>query len=415
MFVTDIGITAVRGMLRHKLRLFLSLIGVVIGTAAVIASVAVVEGGRREVWRSLDELGANLVFLRDSGDVNFWRGSSAHGEQWFSWQDMLTLPDIEVLKENLPGIKVIEPQLLGWGFAYHHNREVNTEIEGSTEAGKGIRHLTLAQGRYISPDDLKSKAKVCVLGATVSRKFFGDQNPLGKNILMYQSLFRVVGITRPKGDLRGFDYDRKIIIPITTAQQRSGTSVVNAILIQARDSAAALALKESLPKAVLDLLQGRKLDELQVFCQDELQEKKRRILATLKAVVMAIAGISLVVSGIGIMNIMLVSVVERTREIGIRKAVGARDRDIVFQFLLESVLICLLGGVLGIPLGIFLARQAAKGAVLAFSETGHWAPVFSPLYCIIALGCELAIGILAGLFPAYQASKLDPADALRHE
>ena len=279
MLVSDIGITAVRGMLKHKLRLFLSLIGVVIGTAAVIASVAVVEGGRREVWRSLDELGANLVFLRDHGDVNFWREGSAHGEQWFAWQEMLTLPDIEVLKENLTGIKVIEPQLLDWGFAYHHNQEVKTEIEGSTEAGKGIRHLTMAQGRYISPDDLKSKAKVCVLGATVSRRFFGDQNPLGKNILMYQSPFRVVGIMRPKGDLRGFDYDRKIIIPITTAQQRSGAGVVNAILIQTQNSAAALALKERLPEAVLEILRGRKPEEMHVFCQDELQEKRRRLLA----------------------------------------------------------------------------------------------------------------------------------------
>jgi len=415
MLVSDICRTSFRGMFRHKLRLLLSLIGVVIGTAAVIASVAVVEGGRREVWHSLDELGANIVFLRDRGEINSWIGSGPRGEQWSSWQDMLTLSDIDSLKAKLSGIIAIEPQLIDWDFAHYRNQELDTEIEGSTEAGKAIRHLKMSGGRYISREDIESKAKVCVLGSTVAEKLFGDQNPLGKSILMYQSPFRVVGTTRPKGSLRGFDYDRKIIVPITTAQQRSGTSAVNAILIQARDAPAALALKNRLPEAVLEILRGRKADELHIFCQDELQEKRRKILATLKAVVMSIAGISLVVSGIGIMNIMLVSVVERTREIGIRKAVGAKERDIVYQFLLDSVLICITGGILGIPLGIFFAWQASRGAALVFSETGHWSPVFSPLFFILALGCALVVGILAGLFPAYKASKLDPADALRHE
>jgi len=330
---------------------------------------------------------------------------------------MITSDDIRALREQYPEIKAIEPQLIGHDRINYLSKELTVQVEGATEAGKNIRGLVLAEGRYINAGDVEDKARVCVLGSTAARKLFGEDSPIGKNIAMCRSYFRVDGVTRSKGDLIKFDYDNKIIIPVTTYQQRAGFSFLNAVLIQAKDGKGARVLKNQVHNTILTkLIRGRDSDDISVWCQDELLDEQNRVLSILKTLVIAVSGISLLVSGTGIMNIMLVSVVERTKEIGIRKAVGARKHDIIIQFLIESILICGIGGVIGIILGIVIANQTTRSSATALSGIiGEWSPIFLPQFFLLAFGCALAVGLVAGILPAYKAANLDPVDALRHE
>jgi len=231
---------------------------------------------------------------------------------------------------------------------------------------------------------------------------------------MLGSRWRVVGVLAQKGTMMRFDYDRLIIVPITSLQERTGVDMVNALLIQARDGEAASRIRTELKAEVLARLHGRDPEEIRIFCQDDLVAQYGRTMSTFRILTISIAAFSLLVSGIGIMNIMLVSVRERTREIGVWKAVGATDADVLSFFLAESVLTCVLGGTIGIFLGVLLASEASGFVANSVSEMSTWTPVFHPVFFGLSLGTTILVGLLSGIFPAIVAAHLEPTEALRY-
>jgi len=286
---------------------------------------------------------------------------------------------------------------------------------GGDAEGAAIRNLRAREGRYLDQGDLDSAAAVCVLGAAAAKKFFGGRPALGSDVSAFGTRWKVVGVLEPKGSLMRFDYDELIIVPLTTMHRRVGLRVINAVLIRARDTAAALAIKAQLLDEVLARLNHRKREDFQVFSQDELMKQKEETLRTFRVLTVAIAAFSLLVSGIGIMNIMLVAVRERVREIGVWKAVGAGDGDVLIYFLGESTLTCLIGGVLGVFLGIFLGRQASGFIASTVAETATWTPVFKWQFVLLAVGTAAFVGLASGIFPAILAARLEPAEALRRD
>jgi len=294
-------------------------------------------------------------------------------------------------------------------------RTFRTYIEGSTPGGGEIRSLGVATGRYLAKSDIDSASKVCVLGAEIARKYFGARSPLGRDIIAFGARWKVIGVLQVKGALKRFDYDQLVIVPITSLQQRSGTDLINGVLIRARDANAALQIKHQLMRLVMQRLPGREPEDFQVLCQDELIQQKEQTLRTFKILTVSVAAFSLLVSGIGIMNIMLVSVRERTREIGIWKAVGANDEDVLLYFLAESVITCLAGGVLGVLLGIAMGTKATSMIAISVIESAGWHAIFKPEFFIISVGVSVLVGLLSGIFPAYLAAKLEPMEALHYD
>ncbi len=430
----------------NPLRRGLSILGVIIGTAAVIASLAVVEGGREQLQRVIERLGVNIVYLQDrfeptgsmdrppppkmkeapppdkgapQGAMPMPQGvppELAMPEAAVVRPQTLSLEQVALLARKFPSARRIAPQLVLRADAGQVGaRPIRVSVEGGTPAGMQIRNLRMAAGRYLTDSDIDSAAKVCVLGATMAARLFSDAPALGRHIALFGDRWEIVGVLEARGSLMTFDYDNLLIVPITAAHERTGQAVINALLLQGRDTASALALRRRLAEEVFALLPDRDPDDFRVFCQDELLEQKEKTLQTFRILVACIAAFSMIVSGIGIMNIMLVSVRERTREIGVWKAVGAKDRDVLAYFLGESVLTCLLGGALGVALGLFLAEQASVFIAQSVSEIEGWQPVFRPVFFLLAAGTATIVGLLSGLFPAMLAARLDPAESLRYE
>jgi len=430
----------------NRLRRLLSILGVIIGTGAVISTLAVVEGGRRQLAAHLEKLGVNLVYLEDTyehdaaaepGDLE--RPGTAlnmpveeealkaafkesvmlggHGlERAVVRPPTLAPDDIAFLRRRFPEAEHVEPQMLHWTrIGPVAGKPIGALLEGSTPGGAVVRRLRVAAGRYLCPLDLTDARRVCVLGAAMAGKLFGATDVVGRELSALGARWTVVGVLEPKGSMMRFDYDKLIVMPLTTLQERTGLSLVNGVLIGARGTGAALRLRRDLLDAVLPRLNRRKPDEFQVFCQDELMEQYEETLGTFKILMVAIAAFSLLVSGIGIMNIMLVSVRERTREIGIWKAVGAADGDVLAYFLGESMLTCLLGGTLGVLLGVFLGAQVSGIIAGAMAETSGWVPVFRIEFVLLSFGTAALVGLLSGLFPAVVAARLEPLEALRYE
>ena len=430
----------------NRLRRLLSIIGVIIGTAAVISSLAVVEGGRSQLYAYIEKLGVNVVFLEDRFepeamfeardeareavmrdglsvpnpeklyDKAFPGNAAAGGGGLVRRADTLTLEDIDFLRRRFPQALSIVPQMLKWTEAGPvGGKPFSVQVEAGTPEGAEIRNLRTGQGRYLRAGDLDSAAAVCVLGAGAARKFFGDRPALDREVSAFGARWRVVGVLDPKGSLMRFDYDDLVIVPLTAMHQRVGMRMINAVLIQARDTAAALTIKSELLDEVLARLHHRKREDFQVFSQDELMRQKEETLRTFKVLTVAIAALSLLVSGIGIMNIMLVAVRERVREIGVWKAVGATDGYVLVYFLAESVLTCLVGGVLGIFLGVFLGRGASGFIASTVAETTTWTPVFKPQFFLLSVGTAVFVGLASGIFPALMAARLEPSEALRRD
>lgn len=436
----------VRELNVNRLRRLLSTIGVIIGTAAVISSLAIVEGGRGQLYGYIEKLGVNVVFLEDRIDLQSFfaaadktrkadmqEGMSGAGtdgpqEDTGSYMpvpgagglprraDTLSLEDIEFLRRRFPQAVSIVPQLLRWTSAGPvGGKPFGVQVEAGTPEGADIRNLRTREGRYLGTGDLDSAAAVCVLGAGAARKFFGDQPALDREVSAFGTRWRVVGVLEPKGSLMRFDYDELVIVPLTAMQLRVGLRAINALLIQARDTTAALRIKSELLDEVLARLHQRKRDDFQVFSQDELMRQKDETLRTFRVLTVAIAALSLLVSGIGIMNIMLVAVRERIREIGVWKAVGATDGYVLVYFLAESVLTCLVGGVLGTLLGVFLAQEVGGFIANTVAETPSWTPIFKSQFIFLSVGTAVFVGLASGIFPALVAARLEPAEALRRD
>ncbi|MFO1145783.1 MAG: ABC transporter permease [Rhodospirillales bacterium] len=389
------ALDAIRG---NALRSLLTMLGIVIGVAAVIIVVAIGSGARAVVVEQIQSLGSNLIVI------------DARSSLWLSDSDAAAI------KAEVPGVQIAEPILRGGLNATNGNILWPTTVNGVTEDFLDVRDWPLSSGRNFEPEEINAGAKVVLLGATIARVLFGEANPIGQVVRLKQVPHMVIGVLSPKGTSNtGRDQDDIVVVPLKTARSRLlGANAVNpdridTILVKVEE---AWNLKQA-ERDIRSLIRERprlaaSLDEdINVKNMAEVLKIKESSAGALALLVAAIASVSLIVGGIGIMNIMLVSVVERTREIGIRMAVGARRRDILSQFLVEAVTLSVIGGLIGIALGVISSLTIAT-----FAE---WPFIFSLQAVLLAVGFSITVGVVFGFYPARRASRLDPIEALRHE
>jgi len=389
------AVDAIRG---NALRSLLTMLGIVIGVAAVIIVVAIGSGARAVVVEQIQSLGSNLIVI------------DARSSLWLSESDAVAI------KAEVPGVLIAEPILRGGLPANAGNILWPTTVNGVTENFLEVRDWPLSSGRNFEPEEVNAGAKVVLLGATTARVLFGDTNPIGQVVRLKQVPHMVIGVLAQKGTSNtGRDQDDIVVVPLKTARSRLlGSNAVNpdridTILIKV-DEAWNLSQAESDIRALIrerPRLAASLDEDINVKNMAEVLKIKESSAGALALLVAAIASVSLIVGGIGIMNIMLVSVVERTREIGIRMAVGARRRDILSQFLVEAVTLSVIGGLIGIALGV-----TGSVTIAVFAE---WPFIFSLQAVLLAVGFSITVGVVFGFYPARRASMLDPIEALRHE
>lgn len=399
---------SLRSLRANKMRSALTTLGIVIGVAAVVAMFAIGTGASRNVEAQLASMGTNLLVVRS--------GSTTSGglRMGYGAAPTLTFEDVDAIVKECPAVGKAAPTAAGTVQIVYGNSNWSTRAEGTTPPMLDIRNWTIGSGRSFNSSEVRSAAKVCLLGQTVADNLFGNEDPVGKIVRVKKIPMVVVGVLGKKGtNAMGQDQDDTILMPITTAQKRVFGSrfqgKVSSILVQAADAASIQAAIGQIDSLLTERHRIRSEEEkdFTVMNLAELMEAAAQSTKTLSFLLAAVASISLLVGGIGIMNIMLVSVTERTREIGIRMAVGARRPDILLQFLSEAVILSVLGGVTGILLGIIVS-----------SLIGHfagWPTVISPLSIALAFGFSAMVGIFFGYYPASKASALDPIEALRYE
>ncbi|MGE5552050.1 MAG: ABC transporter permease [Bacteroidota bacterium] len=381
----------------NPLRSFLTTLGVVIGVTAVIIMVSIGEGAKAQVTNQIRALGSNLLMV-SPGRMNQGRGAFGSGT---------TLTNkIPPLLEGCPSVKMVAPEAGTQREVSFGSRSTITSITGVTEIYPAVRNLTVASGAFFNAEDVHSARKVAVIGQDVVTELFPDQDPIGRQIKVGRVKFTIIGVLAAKGQSGMFSNDDVVYVPLATAQRRLlGNERLRTIYLQAADEK----LMDQAYAEVNDVLLRELEDEnaYSIMNQADILATAEDMTRTLTLLLAGIAGVSLLVGGIGIMNIMLVSVTERIREIGIRKAIGAREEEILIQFLLEAATLSLLGGVVGILLG----AVGSAGLAGAFG----WKTVISSTSVVLAFGLSLAIGLFFGVYPAGRASKLDPIVALRHE
>ncbi len=385
----------------NRLRTMLTLLGIIIGVSAVIALMSVGKGAQESITSRIESLGTNLLFVR-----------SVNGGE-------ITLDDALALADPVfaPSVLKVAPEVQSNTVAVFGEQEHNVPIFGVTSDFAEIRNFTIASGEFISPAHVLGKNNVVVLGSQAKEDLFGVREPIGSEILISRIPFRVVGVLASKGASALGNEDNRLLIPISTAHHKvirnlnlKGDIPVTTINVKATEGLIGIAAEEV---TTILRLRHRVIDEddFTVASQQAVIDTLAETTATLTIFLGAVAGISLIVGGIGIMNIMLVSVTERTKEIGIRKAMGATRRDILSQFVIEAVLISLVGGLLGVAFGV-LASQLLNGLPLAGTQVST---VLSGDIAVLALVVSAAIGLFFGIYPASRAAKLHPIEALRYE
>jgi putative ABC transport system permease protein len=396
---------AFRALRRNKMRTVLTMLGIIIGVGAVIAMVALGRGAKAQVQARIAALGQNVILVF-SGSIN--RGGVFSG---FGGAGTLTVEDAQAIEKEVPGVEAVSPEVRTGGQIMAGNNNWSTSIQGEGVDYLSIRQWDLAEGTMFSEADVRSAGKVCILGKTAADKLFPDEEPVGKTIRIKNVPMTVQGVLKAKGvSMMGSDQDDTVIAPYTTVMKRlAGVTTLRAINVQAETAEEIADVQNGMAALLRERhrIQPGHDDDFIMRNQQELAETQSAAAETMTALLAGIAGVSLLVGGIGIMNIMLVSVTERTREIGIRMAVGARGRDILLQFLIEAVTLSSIGGILGIALGV--------GGAQLLTAIKHWATLVSADSVIMAFVFSAAVGIFFGFYPARKASQLDPIDALRYE
>lgn len=401
---------AVRSLLRSKMRSFLTALGIIIGVGAVIAMVAIGDGARASVQKVFDSMGTHLLILR-SGSTHSGGARGGSGSQ-----PTLTWDDLEAIRTQVPSVRAAAPEMRTSTQVFSEDQNWTTSVTGTTPDFFDVRGWTIATGRRFTEADVEAGAKVAVIGQTVVEMLYGAGfDPVGQVIRINKTPFTIVGMTARKGQSpMGQDYDDSILVPATTFQrqlqsQSLGKYLSGIIYVQADATAGTAKARQDVSMLLRERhrLGENTADDFDVRDLSELANSRQQSTETLSLLLASIAAVSLVVGGIGIMNIMLVSVTERTREIGVRVAVGARPRDILAQFLIEALALALLGGLIGAAAGLGVARFLATWF--------QWPLLVRPDVIFIALGFSALVGVGFGLYPARKASQLDPIDALRYE
>lgn len=399
---------AFRALARNKMRSFLTALGIIIGVGAVIAMVSIGEGAKRGIESRFAAMGTNLLFV--SAGSQSARG--VHG----GWGSMQTLKEEDALAigQECPAVMYISPSVSARAQTVYGNKNWNTSISGTGARYPEVRNWDVELGAYFDDNMVKSAAKVCVLGADVKTNLFEDEDPIGKVIRVKKIPFKVLGVLKKRGESGGFgSRDDMIAIPYTTAMRRlQGVDYIQSVDVRAVSSSQmveAQAQIQELLRVRHRIAPGAE-DDFTVRNMSEIAESAAEATQMMTVLLGSIAGISLLVGGIGIMNIMLVSVTERIREIGLRMAVGARERDILLQFLTEAIVLSLMGGLIGIGVGVGASKLIKKIKMFAAFNT-----VVSIESVLMAFLFAATIGIFFGFYPARKASRLDPIEALRYE
>jgi putative ABC transport system permease protein len=409
MLIWTIIKVAYRSIAANKMRSFLTMLGVIIGVAAVIAMLALGAGTKEKVTESVKGMGSNLLVVRPE-----WRRGG--GVTGGGARRDLTLEDAEQVLAQVQEVEMVSPEVQSRFQAKFMNKNTQTSVLGEPPTYFPVRNFEIAHGRAFTESEVDQAAKVAVLGSKVAEDLFGEMDPVGEQVKIKGINFRVIGVTKTKGDQGWYNPDDQIVVPLNTAMnQLAGQTNIDSIYLTVRDGVDMADATEKV-SAVL-----RKQHRLQVGAPDdfsvrnlqEIADSLEEVSRVFTLLLSGVASISLLVGGIGIMNIMLVTVTERTREIGIRKALGARNRDLMTQFLLEAIVVSLTGGILGITFGI--------GTILLFNYVmstyygGQFSAQIQLWPVLLAFGFSFAVGVFFGWYPARKAARLDPIDALRYE
>ena len=396
---------ALRALRRNKLRTVLTMLGIIIGVAAVIAMVGIGTGAKAMVEAQIAAMGQNVLLIF-SGSVT--RSGVYTG---YGGAGTLSVEDALAIEREIPGAVAVSPEIRTGGQIAYGNQNWFSQILGESPEYLEIRQWKIKDGAMFTDQDVKSANKVCLIGQTTVKQLFQDEDPVGQVLRIKNVPLKVIGTLEPKGfSVMGSDQDDVVILPYTTAMKRiTGGTTLRGMNVQAANPEAIALVQNQINELLRQRhrIQPGRDDDFMVRTQQEIAERANETSKVMTGLLAAIASISLLVGGIGIMNIMLVSVTERTREIGIRMAVGARGRDILVQFLVEATTLSAIGGLFGIVLGIAASAIVAK-------STG-W-PVLTPVAWVgIASVSSALIGVISGFYPAWKASRLDPIEALRYE
>jgi putative ABC transport system permease protein len=403
MFFLRIMRMAVKGLQTNLLRSLLATLGVIIGVGAVVAAVSILEGSQRDILEQFESLGADQVIV-----VN---GQRQHGGRAVSVNSLLPEDADAIRREHEGLITATVAQFQGGGQIKYFQKNTGAAVLGTTEDYDEVNSYRVDQGRFITREDVRGNAMVTVLGYGVADKLFGSLPAIGKNVKINGKSFSVIGVMEERGTLGFIEVDNQVIVPLTTAMNRLfGARYLTMLVVRAAGAdkvpEAIDAVRHTL-RAEHRLKPGEE-EDFQIFTQEMIKQQFGQFATIFAVVFYSIAGISMVVGGIGIMNIMTVSVTERTREIGVRIAVGARRFDILRQFLIEAAIISFLGGGLGVACGWAIAN-------LLSSVTQVLEIYTPPAAIVVALLMAIAVGIISGIYPAIRAARLDPVEALRYE
>ena len=405
MLFTELLKMAWRSLAANKLRTFLTMLGVIIGVTSVIALVSVGMGVKKNVVDSISRLGSNMLIVMP-GSSNRGGPRGAAGSM-----TTLTFDDAEAIKNKIKNISYVSPTVSSSYQVVYGHENWNTTVTGVIPEYVAIQSLEIKSGLFFSQHDVDVRNRVAVIGPTVASNLFGEINPVGKKIRVGNAPYTIIGVLNSKGQSSGGqDQDDVVLIPLTTAQERLiGITYVRSINVQVSDADKMDEVQSNIEKLLRQRhrIRAGAEDDFNVRNLTTLMETMTSTTTMITLLLGAIAGISLIVGGVGIMNITLASVTERTREIGIRKAIGATYSSIMLQFLIESTMISVIGGIIGIFIGI--------GAAQAISKFGNFTTVISSWSIVASFGFSLFVGVFFGILPARKAARLDPIDALRYE